>query len=246
LFAELADEELGHLAEMVRESSCRSGQVVVRQGEPTGDLFSVIRGRLKVFSVNDEGRETMLSVMNAGDVFGEIALFDQEPRSATVVAAEPCRLLVLPRAAFRALLCQMPSLALRFLAMMARQVRRLSERTEDTSAMDVRGRLGKTLLGFADRFGVPIKDDVLRITLKLSQRELGRLIGATREMVNKCLREWVADRAIKCVGGAVTQIDTTRLRSAITRHAEKDGRRTPGRRTRARARVTKPKGGPRR
>jgi CRP-like cAMP-binding protein len=109
LFSELGDEELGHLAAIVRESSCRAGQIVVRQGESAGDLFSVIRGRLKVVSVNDEGQETMLSVMNAGDVFGEIALFDQEPRSATVVAAEPCQLLVLPRAAFRALLCQMPA-----------------------------------------------------------------------------------------------------------------------------------------
>lgn len=226
MFSEMEDEELGYIAAVVRERVCLAGEILVNQGDTSGDLFSVVQGRLKVVSVAGEGEETLLSVMSSGDVFGEIALLDEEPRSASVVAAETCRLLVVPRDSFRALLCQMPMLALRLLALMARQIRRLSSRTEDTS-LDVRGRLAKTLLNLLKKFGVAAKGDTIRFTLKLSQQELARMVGATREMVNKCLREWVRRRIVKCVRGAVSQINVARL----TPIAEgEDTRRGGGRR----------------
>jgi CRP/FNR family transcriptional regulator, cyclic AMP receptor protein len=213
LFSELHDDELDHIGAVARERACPAGEVLVRQGDSSGDLFSVVHGRLKVVSVGGDGEETLLSVMGAGDVFGEIALLDDEPRSATVIAAEPCRLLVVPRAAFRSVLLHMPQLALRLLALMARQVRRLTARAEDNTTLDVRTRLAKALHALLARFGVAGPGDAVRLTLRLSQQELGRMVGATREMVNKVLREWVARRIVKCVRGAVTQVDEPRLRA---------------------------------
>src|SRR5215471_4367233 len=190
LFSGLDENELASIAAVARERTCQKGEVLVRQGDSSGDLFSVVQGRLKVGSVAGEGAEVLLSVVGPGDVFGEIALLDEEPRSATVVAAEPCRLLVVPRAAFRPLLRDLPTLALRLLQILARHVRRLSTRTEDSAALDVRARLAKTLLDLAERFGVEGPRGKVTITLRLSQQELGRMIGATREMVNRCLRGW--------------------------------------------------------
>lgn len=232
LFADLDDADLAHVAAVGREKSCRAGEVLLNQGDATGDLFSIIQGRLKVVSVAGAGEEILLSVMGPGDVFGEIALLDEEPRSATVVAAEACRLLVVPRAAFRALLAQTPALALRMMALMARHVRRLSARTEDTVSLDVRARLAKTLLGLAERFGVPGAGGTIRLSLKLSQKELGRMVGATREMVNKCLREWVGRRIIGCTRGVVTMVNEARLRPIAEGN---DGRPPSKRRPRARA-----------
>jgi CRP-like cAMP-binding protein len=233
LFSQLEDAELAPIGAVARERSCLAGEVLVSQGDTSGDLFSVVHGRVKIASVAGSGEEILLSVLGPGDVFGEIALLDDEPRSATVVAAEPCRLLVVPRVAFRALLSQMPILALRLLALMARQVRRLSSRTEDSASLDVRGRLAKALLSISERFGSAGPGANVRITLKLSQADLGQMVGATREMVNKCLREWVGSRIIRCNRGAVTMVDETRLRPIA---AGQPSRRERGRAVRARAR----------
>jgi CRP/FNR family cyclic AMP-dependent transcriptional regulator len=213
LFAELADDELEQIARLARERTCRSGEVLVHQGEASGDLFTVIQGRLKVVSTAPEGDEVLLSVIGAGEVFGELALLDDKPRSATVCAVEHCRLLVVPRASFRPLLLRMPTLGLRLLQIMAGHVRRLSARTEDATTLDVRTRLAKTLHELGARFGIPGPRGSIRITLRLSQQELGRLVGATREMINKCLRELDASGAVRHEKGALTVLKPEMLRT---------------------------------
>jgi CRP-like cAMP-binding protein len=215
LFAELPDGELARVAGVARETTCRAGEVLVRQGELSGDLYAVIQGRLKVSSVGDGGEEVLLSLLKPGQVFGEIALLDDEPRSATVVAAEACRFLVVPRAAFRSLLQEVPALSMRLLQVLARHVRRLSLRAEDMASLDVRARLAKTLLGLAEQFGVAAPGDKTRITLRLSQQEMGRLVGATREMVNKCLREWTERRIISYARGVLMVLKERRLREIL-------------------------------
>jgi CRP-like cAMP-binding protein len=198
--------------------------VLVQQGDVSGDLFSVIQGRLKVSSVAGEGEEVLLSVMGPGDVFGELALLDEEPRSATVVAAEICRLLVVPKASFRPLLLEVPLLAVRLLQVMAGHVRRLSRRTEDAATLDVRARLAKTLLDLGHRFGVRGPGDSIRITLRLSQQELGRLVGATREMINKCLREWTKRHLVSHARGSLVIKNDEKLR-AVAQASPKRQRR---------------------
>jgi len=215
LFRDLDDGDLLAIAEVARERNCRAGDVLVRQGDRGGDLFTVVQGRLKAASHVGEGDEVFLSVIAAGDVFGELALLDQEPRSATVVAVEPCRLLVVPALAFRALLLRIPGLSLSLLKMLAGVVRRLSTRTEDAASLDVSARLAKTLLTLADRFGVPGEGRSIRITIHLSQEEIGRMIGATREMVNKCLRAWAARRILRHAHGVLTITSTERLRAIV-------------------------------
>lgn len=204
LFSELDDDDLAQIARLSRERTCLNGEVLVRQGESSGELFTVIQGRLKVASIVARGEEVLLSVIGPGEVFGELALLDDLPRSATVYAAENCRLLVVPRSSFRPLLLRMPSLGLRLLRVMAGHVRRLSARTEDARTLDVRTRLAKTLLELGDRFGMEGARGSTRITLRFSQQELGRLVGATREMINKCLRELVSRGVVRHEKGVVT------------------------------------------
>jgi CRP/FNR family transcriptional regulator, cyclic AMP receptor protein len=213
LFAELDDDELQQIARLARERTCCSGEVLVHQGEASGELFTVIQGRLKVISTAPEGDEVLLSVIGAGEVFGELALLDDLPRSATVCAVEHCRLLVVPRASFRPLLLRMPTLGLRLLKIMAGHVRRLSARTEDATTLDVRTRLAKTLHELAVRFGIPAPRGSIRITLRLSQQELGRLVGATREMINRCLRELASSGAVRHEKGGLTVLKPEALRA---------------------------------
>jgi CRP-like cAMP-binding protein len=212
LFATLDDGELDVILSRAREVVCQAHHVLVRQGEDTGDLFAVIEGRLKV-ATNVEDEEMLLSIMGPGEVFGEIALLDGEPRSATVSALERCRLLVLPRASFRALLQSIPTLGLRLLESMARRVRALTYRAEDSLIRDVPTRLAKAVAGLAERFGVPAGAGKIRISLKLSQQELGNLIGATREIVNKSLGRLARGRVLRHRDGILVVLDPARLRA---------------------------------
>lgn len=215
LFSELDPADLSRIAALSRERTCPAGTVLVQQGDVSADLFAVVQGRLKVGSVAAEGDEILLSVMGPGDVFGELALLDDKPRSATVTATEACRMLVLSGTAFRPLLREVPDLTLKLLKIMAGHVRRLSARSEDVVALDVRGRLAKTLLDLSARFGISAPPRGTRISLRLSQQELGRLVGATREMVNKCLREWVRRRILTHQRGTIV-LSNERALQALT------------------------------
>jgi CRP/FNR family cyclic AMP-dependent transcriptional regulator len=186
-----------------------------------------------VVSTGPEGDEVLLSFIGPGEVFGELALLDDLPRSASVVAIELCRLLVVPRQSFRSLLLQMPSLGLRLLKAMAGHVRRLSARTEDATTLDVRTRLAKTLLDLSDRFGMPGLRGSTRITVRFSQQELGRLVGATREMINRCLGELARRRVVRHERGLLTIFKLDALRALAEGSASV--RSSAARRARSRA-----------
>jgi CRP/FNR family cyclic AMP-dependent transcriptional regulator len=226
LFADLDDADLDRIASVSRPRTCADGEVLVSQGDSSGELFTVIQGRVKVQSVASDGEEVLLSLLGPGEVFGELALLDDKPRSATVVAAERCRLLVVSRASFRSILVQVPSLGVRLLQILAGHVRRLSTRLEDFAALDVRTRLARALLDLGTRFGMPGARNSTRITLRLSQQELGRLVGATREMVNKCLREWANRRIVQHARGFVLIVNERTLQTiAWDAPAPRSGRR---------------------
>src|SRR5262249_4963325 len=149
-------------------------ETVVQQGDESGDLYAVLDGRLKVSTANTEGDEMVLSILGAGDVFGEIALLDRQPRSATVSALDTCELLVIERGAFQSLLMRLPALSLSLMRVMAKRLRELSEHAQDVSLLGVGARLARTLLALGRRFGER-RGGRLRVELKLSQQELGEM-----------------------------------------------------------------------
>jgi len=200
--------QLGRVA-LVRRYAPR--ETVVSQGDDSGDLFAVLSGRLKVTWNDAEGGEVLLSILEGGDVFGEIALLDDQPRSATVTAMEKCELLVVERRGFRALLTAVPALALNLLRVMSRRLRDLSDRTQNMSLLNVESRLAKAILQLAERFGKEERRGEISLTLKLSQQELANMIGATRELVNRRLRGWQDQGIIDLANGHVVIRDAAAL-----------------------------------
>lgn len=188
--------------------------MVVSQGEPALALFAIMRGRLKVASCGPDGRDTVLGIMAEGEVFGEVALLDGGTRSATCTAVEPCELLVIERAQFLQLLETSPAISIKLLDVLAGRLRRLSQRSEDAAFLDVPSRLARSLLDLASRFGqrgsAPSRE--ISIMLKLSQQELGDLVGATRESVNKHLKDWTRQGFLRQQGGrmVISDIDSVR------------------------------------
>jgi len=214
LFAGLSADQLDKIAALAQVRSYTGREVVVNQGEPARALFAIIRGRLKVASCGPDGRDTVLGIMAEGEVFGEVALLDGGLRSATCTAIEPCELLVIERAQFMDLLESAPAIAVKLLDVLAQRLRRLSQRSEDAAFLDVPSRLARSLLDLASRFGERERSpsQEVRISLKLSQQELGDLVGATRESVNKHLNEWTRQGILKVQGGRMVIADVDSVR----------------------------------
>jgi CRP-like cAMP-binding protein len=212
VFSGLDARQLDALAAMAVRVRYGPRQEVLQKGDPALQIYVILSGRLKAITAGGEGKQAALSIMGPGEVFGEVAVLDGEPRSATITALEPCELLLLQRNDFFHFLERNPSAAIELLKVLARRLRRLSERFEDSAFLEIGPRLAKQLCLLAERYGRREADGVL-IDLKLSQQELGDLVGATRESVNKQLRAWVAEGLVERRRGCLVVHDLGALRA---------------------------------
>jgi CRP/FNR family transcriptional regulator, cyclic AMP receptor protein len=214
LFAGLSVQELAKVGALAQVRQYAARGVVVSQGDPALALFAIVRGRLKVASCGPDGRDTVLGIMAEGEVFGEVALIDGGTRSATCTAIEPCELLAIERQQFIELLEKSPAISVKLLHVLAGRLRRLSQRSEDAAFLDVPSRLARSLIDLATRFGERRRAPAtgICITLKLSQQELGDLVGATRESVNKHLNDWTRQGFLQLQGGRLIISDIESVR----------------------------------
>lgn len=212
LFTELNEAELDAIAQIAQRRRFERGRIITRRGETDeGDLYCVLKGHLKVTAHDNRGDEILINLMQPGDSFGYISFLDRGSRSATVSAMDSGELLVIRRADFDRVLARSPKIGGALLLALARLVRRLTERMEDTAFLNVRGRLAKRLVDLADLVGTNIDNQTV-LKIKLSQQELGEMVQATRESVNKCLREWSREGIIQQNGRQLIIEDRQRLR----------------------------------
>ncbi len=189
LFADLRREELEALAGLVGERRVARDAIVVRRGEADCTLLILVHGRLRAGTVSAEGREVTIGLMEPGAVLGEIALLDGRPRSLDVVAMADCLLLSIARRDFLPFLRARPELMLRLMALLCDRLRRASTAFEDVALASLSARLARLLLTLAEAHGVATPDGV-QIRLAMSQRDMAAQVAATRERVNKQLRQW--------------------------------------------------------
>ncbi len=186
VFATLPADELANIAAMMGRRPYKRGQVIFHQDDPGASVHLIESGRVKVVLTTDEGEELLLRVLAAGEIFGELALFDQRPRSATVIALEPTVTHVLERDVFLDFLRGHPEAALHLCGALANLIRRLTDQVEDLALLDVPRRLERKLLELAELHGQPDPDGI-RIDLPLTQSELASMIGTSRVSVNHYL-----------------------------------------------------------
>jgi CRP/FNR family transcriptional regulator, cyclic AMP receptor protein len=188
IFSELEPAAAAALERVAKVRDYPESAVVVSRGDAGDALFVLVRGRMKVVLYGESGREIILSIFKSpGDFFGEMSLLDDEPRSATVIAAEPSRLLVLSRAEFQAHLEAHPRTALRVLRELSRRLRRADGVIGNLALLDVFGRLAGKLRELAAE-GEEVADGVL-IRQRPTQAEIAATIGTSRETVSRALSE---------------------------------------------------------
>jgi CRP/FNR family cyclic AMP-dependent transcriptional regulator len=210
LFAALDTESALTLESALTQRSLARGHVVFKEGDPGDRLFVVLEGKVKISRAAADGRENLLAVLGATEMFGELSLFDPGPRTATITTITETTLASLDHDDLRPLLTQRPAVAVHLLQALAQRLRRTNEAMADLVFTDVPGRVAKALLDLAEKFGV-VEADGTRVRHDLTQEELAQLVGASRETVNKALSEFAHRGWLRIEGRSVLLIDPERL-----------------------------------
>jgi CRP/FNR family cyclic AMP-dependent transcriptional regulator len=178
------------------------GQTIFLMGSPGDSMMAVLHGKVRISMSSAQGREIVLAILQDGEVFGEIAMLDGKERTADAQAVTDCVLAVLERRDVLNFLEQNPSAYLRLIEVFCQRMRLTDERFAEVSMLPVHVRLARTFLRLIeDELGSRIRHAPI---IRLSQRELGNLTGATREKVNRCLRDWQKAGVVKVEDGVIT------------------------------------------
>jgi CRP-like cAMP-binding protein len=198
LFHSLPEAEIAPFGDLMRERSYPKGSVILFEDDPGDALYVVANGQVKVVLIGEDGREVILSVLGEGTFFGEMALLDDEPRSAHVIAMEDSVVLALRREDFRARLRASPEVGIALLKELSRRLRRADDQIGSLVLLDVNGRVAELLVRLATEEGGE------KITRKVTHATIAQMIGSSRETVSRTMRE-LQDRGLI----AVTRQDIT-------------------------------------
>lgn len=185
LFSMLTASQAESVAESVVKSRFRRGESIVEQGKKSNSLFIILTGRARVVSTDLRGREVILATMQPGDHIGEMSLIDNEPHSATVRAEVQTDVLVLGRLEFARCLPENSSMAYAVMKGLVQRLRQADRKIESLALMDVYGRVARALLEFA----VVDADGNAIIRDKVSRQDLAKMVGASREMVSRVMKD---------------------------------------------------------
>ncbi len=210
LFSALDDDAARALRASMIEQKLSRGDVLFSEGEPGDKLYVIESGKIKLGHTASDGRESLIAVLGAGEMIGELSLFDPGPRTATAAALTNCKVLAMGHEALLPWLVGRPDLAVSLLAALARRLRRTNEALADLVFSDVPGRVAKALLELGSKFGEPVPEGLL-VTHDLTQEELAQLVGASRETVNKALADFSQRGWVRIEQRSVTLLDLERL-----------------------------------
>jgi CRP/FNR family transcriptional regulator, cyclic AMP receptor protein len=215
-FAGLDSADLERVAAGTRTRRFRRGEVIFHAGDPGDALFIILSGEVKIALPSDEGDEAILATLREGDVFGELAVLDGAPRSATATALVPTETVILPRDRFRELISTVPAARDALLASLAGELRRLTTHVEDLHFLDMTGRLAARLVRLAREAGPPV-DGAIRLRATLTQAELASMVGCTRQSVNKLLGQFSDDGLVRVDRDGIFVLDMGGLVAASRR-----------------------------
>lgn len=203
------DAVVNLISQMQTESFPR-GTTIFDEGEPGDTLYIIIDGKVKLARHAPDGRENLLSVMGPSDMFGELSIFDPGPRTSSAVCVTEVETATMDSEMLRTWINDHPEISQQLLRVLARRLRRTNASLADLIFTDVPGRVAKTLLQLANRFGTQ-EGSGLRVNHDLTQEEIAQLVGASRETVNKALATFAQRGWIRLEGKSVVIVDTEHL-----------------------------------
>ncbi|MEA2934572.1 MAG: family transcriptional regulator, cyclic receptor protein [Variibacter sp.] len=204
LFAGLPEDARTQLLSHAHIKTIARGSPIFRMGDPGDSLVAVLSGDVRISIASSEGRQITLARASAGEILGEIALLDGRERTADATAETPCTIAVLGRRDVLPILERHPSALLQIVKMLCERLRRTDQHLAEVALMPLCKRLAGALLRLSES-GSGGR------SVKLSQRAIGEIVGASRESVNKCLAEWQRDDWIRIDGPEIKITDADAL-----------------------------------
>ena len=189
LFSELDDVELEKVADLAQGRSVTKDSTIFYAGDPAEAVLVVASGKVKVVVTSTDGKEFILTVLGAGQVFGEMALIESAPRSATVITVTACELMVINRNDFHHLLNTTPGMSRKLLTILSRRLRRANSKMESLAYMDVAGRLARYLLDLARDHGQRVGNGWV-VVRRPTHSDIAHSIGTSRETVSRLINEF--------------------------------------------------------
>ena len=188
----LPEGQLQLLTRVLSRKAYPKNSTIIAAGDPTDAMYIVVSGRLKVVMSDKEGQEVILAILNQGEYFGEMGLIAQAPRSATVTTIEPCELLTITRTDFTKCLKGNFDLTMNVIRGLVKRLREADKKIGSLALMDVYGRVARLLMEMAETI-----DGQKVVTKKLTKQDIARMIGASREMVSRVMKELQASGRIE-------------------------------------------------
>ncbi len=212
IFASLGNEDRASLAERIVRQSFPKGSTLFRRGEPGNALYIIIRGQIRIFASTRQGNEITLALLGPGEFFGEMALLDGEPRSANAEAAEETEVHFLDRDNFFSFLMHKESALRAILRALSQRLRRTDDLLAEAYFLQISHRLARKLVELQERTAT---GDGASRPLRVTQRELAGMIGATRESVNKELNVLRKKGLVQTSRNRITILDLDRLKRRV-------------------------------
>ncbi|NOY67535.1 MAG: Crp/Fnr family transcriptional regulator [Gammaproteobacteria bacterium] len=184
LFADLKDDELDSIASHANTKSFPKNSIIINEGDDTSSMYIILSGKIKAFLSNEDGKEVILGIMGTGDYFGELSILDPSPRSASIMTMEPCKFIIINKENFEQSLDDHPDIARNMITELTRMIRKLTENVRGLALLDVYGRVAHTLLDMAED-----ENDVKVINQKLTHQDIARMVGSSREMVSRIMKD---------------------------------------------------------
>ena len=199
LFQGLGPAERNDLVSRAHIRRFAAGETIFRMGSPGSSMMAVLSGQVRISISSPEGKELLLAIIHPGEVFGEIALLDGKERSADATAIAACSLAVLERRDVLVFLERYPEAWVRIVEVLCERFRENTQHAAEVSLLQLPARLAKALLRMEGEGAAGGRS--------LSQRELGNMVGAARESVNKCLNDWQRRGVIRLDDNAIAIVD---------------------------------------
>jgi CRP/FNR family transcriptional regulator len=195
VFQNLDPEELELLCQNSYAKLYEKDEIIFFENDSVKKLYLLVNGKVKLSMLSAEGKEKVLTILQEGDIFGELSLFDEDPHPLTAEAMDDARLLIIPWNEMEKMIIKRPSLAIKIIEALSKKTRLLTSQVRELVFQDAAGRLASLLSRLAEDFGREIEEGTV-IDLVLTHQEIANLIGSSRVTVTKLINKFIDDGMI--------------------------------------------------
>jgi CRP/FNR family transcriptional regulator, cyclic AMP receptor protein len=209
IFCDLDPEALDQLCRYAKHATLKRGATIFSKGDPGNSLFAVISGTVKISISSADGRNAILNLIGAGEIFGEVAVLDGQARTADAIANTNCEIFVVDRREFLPFVRSQPVLAMKFIELLCTRLRWTSDQVEQVILQNLPGRLASALIRLTEKHKLAPGGRTIAVT----QQEISEMVGMTRESINKQLRVWATRKWVRLEHGAIVVLKAESLQA---------------------------------